>query len=408
MNPDRIERALAEATREARSEAVPAIDWEAVEERLPMTRIATIPPRPFSYRPYAFGAAFALGAAAVVGFGFGGQEQAATPARVATTRAASPAVVPARTGELDGNGLAPGTRVSAGDEPQRVVHHGHVTWTLAPHSTAVLIARGDVVGIRLEAGSVTSRVVKSSRVETFAVEAADVRVAAHGTEFVVTLGADGVSVSVTEGTVLVGPREEPGVGQFVSGRASKRFTLAGKPLEDETTAALGTLRARRPDTAPAAPEGDASTNVAATASADGTGASNVPGDPSGSGKVASVAGPSLRTKPKTEAAAPAPSEELPSGPERPSAEALESSTRAVIGLAAACFKQRTATSDGVRIMAQTTVTFRTSPEGGMKSVDFEPPLSPWVQVCVNAGMGGIKTEATRYGFQVSRTVDLER
>jgi hypothetical protein len=150
--------------------------------------------------------------------------------------------------------------------------------------------------------------------------------------------------------------------------------------------------------------------VAATGSATTAGGTAAPeavtGTPS-SGKVAPLAGPQAKPKSKTDAV-PAASEEPPSAPEKASPEALESVTRDVLKLAAVCFKQRTATSDGVRIMAQTTVTFRTSPEGGMKSVDFEPPLSPWVQVCVNAGMGALKTQPTRYGFQVSRTVDLER
>ena len=88
--------------------------------------------------------------------------------------------------------------------------------------------------------------------------------------------------------------------------------------------------------------------------------------------------------------------------------ALESATASVMKLTEECFKQRTAASDGVRVTAQTSVTFRTQPEGGVTSVAFEPPLSPWVQACVNAGMNAIQSEPTRHGFQVSRTVDLER
>jgi hypothetical protein len=101
-------------------------------------------------------------------------------------------------------------------------------------------------------------------------------------------------------------------------------------------------------------------------------------------------------------------DELSHGPEQPTASALEKATSDVLKLAAACFKQRTATSDGVRVTAQTTVTFRTQPEGVVQSVSFEPPLSPWVQVCVTTGMGGIHSMATRYGFQASRTVAFER
>ncbi len=100
--------------------------------------------------------------------------------------------------------------------------------------------------------------------------------------------------------------------------------------------------------------------------------------------------------------------EVSRGPEKPTPTALEKATSEVVKLAGACFKQRTATSDGVRVTAQTTVTFRTLPEGGVQSVSFEPPLSPWVQVCVTTGMSSIHTMGTRYGFQVSRTVAFER
>ena len=403
MTSERIQRALAEATREARSEGLPAIDWEAVEERLPMTRVATIPPRPVSYRPYAFAAALALVATALgVGWNVDWHGKSAERAPVAKAPVASTTNVRSH---LDGNTLAPGSRVSAGDVAQSVMHEGHVQWTLAPHSTAVLVTRGEVVAIRLEVGSVSSRVVKSSQVETFAVEAADVRIAAHGTEFVVTLGADGVSVTVSEGTVLVGPREEPGVGELLASPAAKRFTRAGKPLDAEKNAGLDALRPRRPSAVASTPP-----NTAPAGTDESTArAPDAPRAATGSGTVMAVARPKANATSKPEDVAtnlPIAGEAL--APERASPEALESSTRDVIRLAAECFKQRTATSDGVRIMAQTTVTFRTTPEGRMKSIAFEPPLSPWVQVCVNAGMGSIHAEPTRYGFQVSRTVDLER
>lgn len=390
MSPDRIERALSEVTREARTEILPAVDWEAIEDQLPMTRVRTVPPRAFNARPLLLAAALAVG---LGGLGFGWLRSPST-SPVASESAPRPAPT-ARAAELgqdiNGDTLMPGARVSAGEVARSVVHAGHARWTLAPHSEGMLVTAGEVVTIRLERGSVTSKVTKSSRTETFAVEAADVRVAAHGTEFVVMLGADGVSVSVTEGTVLVGPREEPGAGQLLISPSARRYTRAGLPLADDDRGleALGGPRAsgaRRAGTAVASSEAQRSALALAAPQAE-------------------------RRAPARKAVVepePASSVEADTTPDQPSAENLELATQAVMALTQACFKARTIAGEGVRVTAQTSITFRTLPRGGVNKVVFEPPLSPAVQACVNAGMSGIPTDATKNGFQVSRTVDLER
>jgi hypothetical protein len=396
---ERKERALAEVTREARSESLREIDWDVVEAGLPMTRVKTLPPRAWSWRPALLVAAVGLTAFAV-GVGLTHHEDAAaTHTAVRSTPAAADAA-PA-SAELDGDALAPGAKVAAGERSQRVVHHGHAIWTLAPHGSATLLTQGEVVAIRLDAGSVTSRVVKSSRVETFAVEAADVRIAAHGTEFVVTLGRDGVSVSVTEGSVLVGPREEPGTGELMPSPSAGHFTLEGKRLAPDTSNdGLAMLRARP---ANGAPTGDANNASSAEAAPDATAHET--------GSVAPIAPPKARQKlessPAQAASGEAEDESLRL-PEAPTPAAMAAATSEVVKLTATCFKQRTATSDGVRVTAQTTLTFRTQPDGSMRSITFDPPLSPWVQVCVNAGAGAIHSEPTRYGYQQSRIVDFER
>ena len=58
MTPDRIQRALAEATREARNEPVPAIDWEGLENRLTFAPIDKLPLRRVAPRPFLLAAAF--------------------------------------------------------------------------------------------------------------------------------------------------------------------------------------------------------------------------------------------------------------------------------------------------------------------------------------------------------------
>jgi ferric-dicitrate binding protein FerR (iron transport regulator) len=391
MTPERIERALLEATREARSEPLPHVDWPAIEDQLPMTRVRTVPPRRLNLRRWLLAASFA---AAGVALGLALRQPGPHAAAVAHSNAGTAPAPATRSAaeDLDGDALQPGARVAAGDLPQTVVHAGHARWTLAPHSAGTLLANGDVVTIRLERGSVTSRVTKSSKSETFAVEAADVRVAAHGTEFVVSLGADGVSVSVTEGSVLVGPREERGAGQLLISPAARRYSLAGVPAEDDR--GLEALGARPTRSRTAADEPTASASASAAS------------------RLALEAGlkkdPAKRAAPVAAATGTSAEEEEDPRPTEPSADGLERTTTSVMRLTQACFKQRTIAGEGVRVTAQTSVTFRTLPQGGVNRVVFEPPLSPAVQACVNAGQSAIQTEATRNGFQASRTLELER
>jgi hypothetical protein len=398
MSAERIERALREVTREARTEQLPQVDWAAIEEQLPMTRVHTLPPRPPTFRPWLIAAMFAVtGGAGAYAFTLVHPHAAQVATTRVTTSVAPGAVARATHEDLNGDALAVGAHVVAGDFAQAVVHTGHARWTLAPHSEGTLLANGDVVTVRLDRGSVTSRVVKSSRTETFAIEAADVRVAAHGTEFTVSLGVDGVSVSVTEGSVLVGPREEPGQGQLLISPAAQRYTRAGLPLEDESSGleALGGRHAASRAAAGSAP--DTSSGMV-TSAAPGRLALEAPSN------VKRVTARKLANEPETDAT-PSELDQRPSGP---TPAGLEAATASVIHLTQACFKERTIAGEGVRVTAQTSVTFRTLPEGGVNRVVFEPPLSPAVQACVNAGMSAIQTDATRNGFQVSHSLDLER
>ena len=393
MSPERIERALQEVTREARTEQLPHVDWAAIEAELPMTRVHTVPPRPFNVRPWLFAASFVVAGVALGLVLHKPESRTATLAR-ANAPVAAPTAAPKANQDINGDALANGAHVVAADLPQTVVHAGHARWTLAPHSEGTLLANGDIVTIRLDRGSVTSRVTKSSRTETFAVEAADVRVAAHGTEFVVSLGADGVSVSVTEGSVLVGPREEPGSGQLLISPAAKHYSLAGAPVEDDRGLdALGGRVTR-------------SRGLAAEETAAGA-ASNTPN----AGSRLALETAAKKASGKRALAAPtatSTTEEEDQRPTDPSSDGLERTTVSVMRLTQRCFKERTIAGEGVRVTAQTSVTFRTLPQGGVNRVVFEPPLSPAVQACVNAGQSAIQTEPTRNGFQVSRTIDLER
>jgi ferric-dicitrate binding protein FerR (iron transport regulator) len=348
----RAERALRELVTEVRADAAPEPDWARLEARLPQTPVPAAPRRGGVSRVLLAAAAVALVAA-----GFAWQKSAEAPPVAALLPRQAPL-----TSATDGNQLAPGTTIAAQAEARTIDHPRLASWTLAPHSSATLVTRGDRVVVRLEAGSLTARIVPSTRPETFAVEAADVRVAAHGTVFSVTLHATAVAVSVEEGVVLVGPRSTPGIGKRLQGPSAERFTLLGAP-----------------EVAPVSPEPNRRTPR--------TGPPHVETPPAG---VASAA-----------ASAASPVEE-------PSLERKREALEQVVALASACFSERTSASDGVRVTAHSALTLQTSPEGTVRSVRFDPPLAPNVQTCIDAGVTKLSVVTSPQGFQNSRVVVLER
>jgi hypothetical protein len=327
-------RQLGEVTREAREDPTPEVDWEAIESRLPMTRVETVPPRALNVRPWLYAAIGVVGAGGL-GLRFAQHGRRATTARAP----AAPFQAARTTPDLNGEELALGAHVSTSAFPLSVAHAGHARWTLGPQSGATLLTNGELVTVRLDRGTLSARVTKSSSAEAFAVEAADLRVAAHGTEFAVTLGDDAVSVNLTEGSVLVGPRAEPGKGELLSSPSAKRYTLGGLPFD---------------------------------------------------GAVPDAGSPE------------------PAAPEQVSPASLATTTSAVLALAQRCFKARTAAGEGVRVTAQSTLTFRARPDGSLGRIDFEPPLSPSVQACISAGVSAIHAQPTKHGFQMSHSAELER
>jgi hypothetical protein len=334
--------------REARNEAPPELDWAALEARLPEGPAPAPPAR--SLRPRLLLAAAAV---TVVGLAFAWSRDADAPEAVASETRSE-----VESGPVNGDELAPGIAVSTASSARTVEHPLRATWTLAPHSRATLVTSQDVLVVRLERGSLTARIVPSTLPETFAVEAADVRVAAHGTVFSVTLHASGVAVEVEEGKVLVGPRATPGVGKLLASPAAERFTLLGALAE-----AVPAERASRPAPRLAHP------------------AAEVP-------------------------AAPAPS--ASGGPAAPAPESIAEATASVVALASACFDERTSPSDGVRVTAHTAMSFAAAPDGSVATIRFEPPLAPNVQACIDAGKKQLSVAASPEGFRGARVVDLER
>jgi hypothetical protein len=255
---------------------------------------------------------------------------------------------------LDGNALGRGARVDASTDEVRVEHAGHSRWTLERGGRASVTTADGVVRVELEQGALVARVVPSPRKETFVVQAAGTRVAVHGTAFRVALAKDRVDVSVTEGTVLVGPRSEPGAGRPLGANESSSFTLAGTPLTGERSA-------RAPASRPAA---------------DRRGVPNV-------------------ERPR----------ELP---EQPSIDEVEKVVSQVNDLGTACFQKRTSTENGVRVTASTTVTLHALPDGRLELAGLEPPLAPQAQSCLAEGIQKLVIAESQRGIQITRRLELER
>lgn len=337
-------RALERVLDEARAEPLVDLDWDRVEERLDRA------PRFEELEPEPSGALrrglilAAAGLALTIGWFAAGAR-----APIAT-KAAVDESHPA----LDGNVLADGSRLEAGGKDVTVEHARHSRWTLERGGRASITTNDGVVRVELERGSLVANVIPSPRKETFVVEASGTRVAVHGTEFRVALVGERVDVSVKEGVVLVGPRDRPGAGRSISANQSSSFTLTGAPLEAERTA---TVRPRRP--------------------------------------------PSERLDAKT-AALPA---ELPL---QPSIDEVEKLVSQVLGLGATCFQKHTATANGVRVTASTTVTLHALPDGRLDLVGLDPPLAPPVQSCFSDGVGKLSIAESQRGIQIARRMELER
>lgn len=345
MRRDReaAERALGHVLDEVRADTPAELDWESVESRLDQApRFQELEPEPSHALRRGLILA-AAGLAMTIGwFAAGARAPIATPAVVDAPRQA-----------LDGNVLADGSPVEAATEEVAVEHARHSRWTLERGGRATVTTHDGIVRVELERGSLHAEVVPSPRKETFVVEAAGTRVAVHGTAFRVALAGERVDVSVTEGVVLVGPRDRPGAGHSISANQSSSFALTGIPLDAERTAS------EKPR--PAADRRDT------------TSAARLP--------------------------EPAP---------QPSIDEVEKLVSQVLALGDTCFQSRTATANGVRVSANTTVTLRALPNGRIELATLEPPLAPPVQSCFTEGIGKLSIAPSQNGIQIVRRMELER
>ena len=212
------ERALDRMILELREQTAPELDWDRIEARL------TREPLPATAQT-SFWSRLRLPAVGLV----------AVAAVAAVVAVRSPEPLPEKPtaqlihAPLDGDTLALGTRLTAGNQPLIVEHAGRARWTLEPHATAFVADAGEFLTVKLESGALSAAVVPNPKPETFAVEVEGTRVAVHGTAFRVERVAERVQVDVSEGTVAVEPSGARSAPAFLLRRNSRgNFALDGK------------------------------------------------------------------------------------------------------------------------------------------------------------------------------------
>jgi ferric-dicitrate binding protein FerR (iron transport regulator) len=371
------ERALDRLILELREAPSPQLDWERVEARL-MNE-----PRPERRRSLSFLHRLRLPAVALVA-----AAAVATlvmvrskPAPVATKQMAK-----LRSAPLNGDQLALGTRVTAGNQPVVVEHPGRARWTLEPHATALVSDAGEFLTVKLESGALSAAVVPNPKPETFAVEVGGTRVAVHGTTFRVERVGERVQVEVSEGTVAVeasGARSTPA---FLLRRDSRgSFALDGR---------TGSV------------EGNASEVVVG-----GGGRSHrtmVRAAPPVRIAPAATVAPESETEPTTQAATPDVSAQpAPALPVQPSISDIENGVSAALELMNRCFHDQTRSTD-IRVSANTGLTLSVAGDGTIQSVTFAPPLAPAVEDCAVSGLRALTFAHSVEGVTFTRLLELTR
>ena len=372
------EAALDRLVLELREAPTPELDWERVEARLmrepkPEQRSSLAQFMSRVRMP-----AVALVAAATAVFVFAHHP---APAPVATAKP----IAKLASGPLNGDQLALGTRITAGNQNVVVEHAGRAKWTLEPHSTAFVSNAGEFLTVQLESGALFAAVVPNTKAETFAVETGGTRVAVHGTAFRVERAAERVLVQVSEGTVAVEPTQTHTDPSFLLRRDSRgNFALDGRTGSVEGNASV-VVRDPGPQSHRV---------IAAPAS------------------VPHAAAPVVRSP--AHAAAPAPAQNAPSTtvdsqtlPQQPSISNIENGVSSAVGLLSGCFRNK-ASSAGNRVSATTGMTLAVTGEGTVQSVTFSPPLEPAVEDCAVIGLRQLTFAKSVDGVTFTRMLELTR
>jgi hypothetical protein len=288
-------------------------------------------------------------------------------------------MVPGMSGTHDLSALRAGDMVEASAGAVSFAQADKVSWTLSPGSR--VFVRSGIESARhvliLESGSIRAQVLAPAVgvIDPFVVEAGETRVAVSGTIFSVTRSTKGIVVDVEHGFVVVGPRDELGVGSGRLLHEAERgsFSLDGgrsfKSLLPERTAAVSpdvgsNGLGARPSSASAPVDGAASELLT-------DGSTTAPATPQGrddrrkeSAQVVNDNGP----------LAPAPSDPVMS----------EASIRSSLDR---CFarveaqKREASKDDSVSVTMRSTLRLRVAEDGAINGASFSPPLRPDLQGC---------------------------
>jgi hypothetical protein len=367
------QQALDRLILELREQPAPELDWQRMEARLreePRPEAASAAASFWSrVRWPALGLVAAAALSAVVVGHHPTAISAPAPRRPVATLAHEP---------VNGDQLALGTHLTAGNEPLVVDHSGRARWTLEPHATAVLTNAGEFLTLQLETGALSAQVVPNPKPETFAVEVGDARVAVHGTAFRVERVGDRLLVSVTEGTVAVEAKGTHSAPSFLLRRGSRgNFALDGHSgsVEGNASAVVTSHAAQSRREVVLAPPVSA---------------------PHATGAIETGA------KPTSAAVA------LPAAlPQQPAISNIESGVSAAVVLMNRCFHDRTR-SNGIRVSASTGLTLSVGADGAIKSVTFEPPLAPAVEECAVAGLRSLTFTRSVEGVTFTRILEVSR
>ena len=373
------ERALDSLILELREQDSPKIDWERVEARLLREPRVEAPRASFlnHLRWPAVGLVGLAGLAAVATLVVS-HKPAPPPAPTPAKQVAKLSNTP-----LNGDQLALGTRLTAGQHALVIEHHGRARWTLEPHATAQVSDVGEFLTVKLESGALSAAVVPNPKPETFAVEVGGTRVAVHGTAFRVARLAERVQVEVSEGTVAVEASGTHSAPAFLLRRDSRgTFALDGR---------TGSV------------EGNASAVVA-----DGSGQSHrslVKSAPVAVLTHGRVPAPPVElAKPDAAAEPVTPPEPVPV---QPSISDIENGVSSAVELMNSCFHDQTR-STGIHVSANTGLTLSVAPDGTIQSVTFAPPLAPAVEDCAVSGLRALTFAHSIEGVTFTRLLELTR
>lgn len=375
-NPN--EEALERLVVDLRAEPAPELDWDRVEARLmrepkSVARSATSELASRLRWP----AALLVAAAAVF--------TVTRHRRAPVVAVAAKAAAQLASGPLNGDQLALGTRLTAGNQNLVVEHQGRARWTLEPHATAFVSNSGEYLTVQLESGALSAAVVPNPKPETFAVEAGGTRVAVHGTAFRVERSGDRVLVQVSEGTVAVEPTQTHSDPSFLLRRDSRgSFALDGRTgsVEGNASVVVGG----------AAPQSHRQIALSQRASHP---AKALPAPAPTSGAAPAAAAPTVATQ------------AAQSVPLQPSISDIESGVSSAIDLLNGCFRDQTH-SAGIRVSASTGMTLSVAGDGTVQSVTFSPPLAPAVEDCAVLGLQNLTFAHSVEGVTFTRLLELTR